>query len=170
MRKRVLSFGTCLFVGVIFVPTGQRAAAQASPARIEARLPERLDTVPRSRQRHQPSCWEEAGIPKSAMKQRQVIQRVTRAEVDAVCADRSLSPEQRQQKIQQIHEHAKQEFGALLSPQQTEAVRSCQMSRGHGGGHGGGGAHGGRGPCGEITSRSEPNPSPPDKPEPEPED
>ena len=68
------------------------------------------------------------------MEERGAIQRRTRAEVESVCAESSLSPQQRQQKIRQIHEQAKQEMDALVTPQQMEALKSCLMSRNHGGG------------------------------------
>jgi hypothetical protein len=56
-------------------------------------------------------------------------------------------------------------------------MKSCQMSRNHGGAHPGGGhpaAGGGHGPCGELPSGLHPprtpNPSPGGKPEPETDD
>jgi hypothetical protein len=102
------------------------------------------------------------------MEQRRAIQERTRSEVVAVCSNPSLSQQERQQKIRQIHEQAKQELDALITPQQMEELKSCQMSRNHGGvnpaPHPSAGAHG---PCGELPSKSKPTPSPGDKPEPE---
>jgi hypothetical protein len=50
-----------------------------------------------------------------------------------------------------------------------EELKSCQMSRNHGGGHPGAGhpSTGVHGPCGELPSKSSPTPSPGNKPEPE---
>jgi hypothetical protein len=104
------------------------------------------------------------------MEQRRAIQQRTRSEVEAVCAESSLSPQQRQEKIRQIHQSAKQQLDALISPQQMESMKSCQMSRNHGGAHPGGGhptVGGNHGPCGELPSRSKPKPPPGGKPEPE---
>ena len=173
MPKCSLSLSTCLFVVVVLAAISQRAAAQTSPIRVPEPLGRHPGTVARSPQPHQPPCMEVAGISQSAMEQRRTIQQRARSEVEAVCADPSLSPQQRQQKIRQIHEQAKQELDALVSPQQMEALKSCQMSRNHGGGHPGGGhpaAGGGHGPCSEMPSRSGPNPPPEGKPEAEPKD
>ena len=98
------------------------------------------------------------------MEQRNAIQRKTRSEVEAVCAETGLTPQQRQQKIRQIHEQAKQGMDALVSPQQMESLKSCQMSRNHGGAHTGvphPSAGGGHGPCGEMPTRSGPTPTTP---------
>jgi Spy/CpxP family protein refolding chaperone len=96
-------------------------------------------------------CWQQVGISKSAMEERAAIQRETRAQVEAVCANSSLTPQQRQQQIRQIREEAKQRMEALVSPEQQEALRACQQERAAahppatGGQH-----HGGTGPCGEL--------------------
>jgi hypothetical protein len=155
MFKNTLSFSTIFFATVVFAPLGC-ANAQSIP------VPVRPGPVARAPQVHQPPCWQEAGISKSAMEQRQAIQRRTKAEVEAVCAETSLTPQQRQQRIRQIHEQAKQELDALASPQQMEALKSCQMSRNHGGGHPVGHpvAGGGHGPCGELPSGGNPPKAP----------
>ncbi len=166
MFKSALSFSTFVFAVVILAPS-ERANAQSIP------VPVHPGPVARGAQVHQPPCWQEAGISKSAMEQRQAIQRRTKAEVEAVCAETSLTPQQRQQRIRQIHEQAKQELDALASPQQMEALKSCQMSRNHGGGHPVGHpvAGGGHGPCGELpagpTPPKGPSSPPAGKPEPE---
>jgi hypothetical protein len=79
-----------------------------------------------------------------------VIDQQTRQEVEAVCANSSLTIQQRQQQIRQIHERQRQEIDGLISPAQQEALRTCQQQRhgGHGGGGHLGGGHGG--PCGDL--------------------
>jgi len=103
------------------------------------------------------------------MEQRRAVQERTRSEIEAVCSDPSLSQQERQQRIRQIHEQAKQELDALTTPQQMEELKSCQMSRNHGGIHPGAGhpSTGGHGPCGDLPSKSSPIPPPGNKPEPE---
>ena len=172
MPKRSLPLSICLFMVVVFAAIGQRAAAQNPPIRVQP-LPRHSGTIARVPQVHQPPCWEVAGISRSAMEQRHAIEQRTRSGVEAVCADSSLSPQQRQQKIRQIHEQGKHELDALVSPQQMVALKSCQMSRNHREGHPGGGhraARDGHGPCGEMPYRSGPNPPQGGKPEAEPED
>jgi hypothetical protein len=86
-----------------------------------------------------------------------MITQQARQEVEAVCANSSLSVQQKRQQIQQIRQRERQEIEALITPAQQEAIRSCQEGRngGHGGGHVGGG-HGG--PCGEMSLGHKPNP------------
>lgn len=97
-------------------------------------------------------CWQQVGISKSAMDERAAIQRETRSQIEAVCANSSLTPQQRQQQIRQIREEAKQREEALVTPEQQQALRACQQERAAShppapGLHQGGG---GRGPCGEL--------------------
>ena len=120
-------------------------------------------TRPIPKPRQEP-CWEVAGVSKSAIEQRRVIAQQARQEVEAVCANSSLSIQQKRQQIQQIHQRERQEIDAIITPAQREAMRSCQEQRNgvHAGGHGGGG-HGG-GPCGEMPVGHGPNPPPQPKP------
>ena len=169
MFKSDLSLSLCLFVVVVFALPGQRAAAQSYPIRAQLPLPPHPGPVVRAPQVHEPPCWQEAGISKAAMDERAAIGRRTRAEVEAVCADSALTPQQRQQRIRQIHEQAKQEQDALVTPQQMEAWRSCQASRSHPNPHPGGGhpaVGGGRGPCGELPATPGPKPPNPTNPPP----
>lgn len=114
-------------------------------------------------------CWQVAGVSKSAMEQRHIIGQQTRQEVEAVCANASLSAAQKQERIRAIHQQERQQMDALISPQQREAMHACQQQRGGGvhlgGGHLGGGH--GAGPCGTLPglakrlNESEPDESTP---------
>lgn len=106
---------------------------------------------------HQEPCWQVAGITKSAMQERRSIMEGVRSQVASVCGDTSLTAQQRNEKIRTIHQQAKQQVDALITPQQMEAVKSCQASRG--GGHPSGAPHaggGGGGPCGQLPGSSSP--------------
>ncbi len=107
----------------------------------------RTNTTPR-----QEPCWQEAGISKGAMQQRRNLERSTRAEIESVCGNSSLTAQQRREQIRAIRERTRQQVDALISPQQRETLRACQQARAkshtgsgafHGGGHG-------EGPCGEL--------------------
>lgn len=164
MPKCILSCFACL-LALVFAPYGQRLAAQVTPPRIQGPVTRQPGTAGAQHVRQQP-CWEVAGISKSAMEQRRGIQQRTRSEIEAVCADAALSPQQRQQRIRQIHEQSKHELDALVSPQQMQSLKSCQMSRGHGGGHPGmghPGVGGGHGPCGELPAKEGPKSPPGEK-------
>ena len=170
MSASTPSFSARLFLIIAFATISPYAPAQSLPVHIPEPVPGRPGTTAHPQQPHEPPCWQVAGISKSAMEQRQAIQQRTRSEVEAVCADPSLSQQQRQQKIREIHEQAKQELDALVSPQQMEALKSCQQARNHGGSHPAPGhpsASAGHGPCGEMPSTPVPTPPPGNKPTPE---
>jgi hypothetical protein len=98
---------------------------------------------------HKQPCWQQAGVSQSAMQQRKQIEENTHSQIEAVCSDSSLTPQQKQQKIQQLHQEAQKQAGGLITPQQEAAIKSCRESRGEGPHMGG--AHSG-GPCGETAS------------------
>ncbi|MGA9968393.1 MAG: hypothetical protein WBQ10_24555 [Terriglobales bacterium] len=98
---------------------------------------------------HKQPCWQQAGVSQSAMQQRKQIEENTHSQIEAVCSDSSLTPQQKQQKIQQLHQEAQKQVGGLITPQQEAAIKSCRESRGEGPHMGG--VHSG-GPCGEMTS------------------
>jgi hypothetical protein len=108
----------------------------------------------------QEPCWQQVGISKGAIQQRRSIEQNTRAEIQSVCSNSSLTPQQRREQIRSIRERSRQQMEALVSPQQREALKACQQSRGKGHGVGvGGGMHGGgghgEGPCGELNEPKE---------------
>jgi len=104
-------------------------------------------------------CWQEVGISKSVIEQRHAIERNTHAEIQSICNDSSLTTEQKHEKIHQLHRQAHQEMEALITPQQREALKACHQQRAAARlPRPDSGTHPGlsRGPCGEITSNSNP--------------
>ena len=92
------------------------------------------------------------------MQQVRSIRQQGRMEVEGVCANSSLSLQQKRQQIREIREKERQQVEALISPAQAEARRACQQERGIGG-HGGRGLHAG-GPCGEMPKGKKAPPEP----------
>lgn len=84
------------------------------------------------RGKHQP-CWEQAGIPQSVVQEHRSIEQSTRSEIQAVCSDSSLTPQQRQQKAHELREQARQRQDAMLSASQRTAFKNCRSQRGEGG-------------------------------------
>ena len=109
--------------------------------------------TPQTKVREQP-CWQKAGITKEAKEQRDAIALDTHSQVQAVCADTSLTPQQKKQKIQQIHQESKQKVGGLISNQQQEELQACQKERAANHPSSPGTQQGGGGPCGETPSPS----------------
>lgn len=142
------------FISVIGQPIP--ASAQIRTVRPPITTGRKVSTAP-----HQEPCWQEAGISKSTMEQRRSIQQSARAEIQSVCANSSLTPQQRREQIRAIHERTRQQMEESITPQQREALKSCQEARrathpAGGGFHGGGG--GGQGPCGELNEPKEREP------------
>jgi Spy/CpxP family protein refolding chaperone len=149
MRKlRLLACAACLVVlsaGVMAQVHSSSTAGQGS------------STTPSSRRGRQQPCWQQVGVSQAAEQQHKQIEENTRSQVEAVCGDSSLSQQQKQQKIRQLHEVARKQVEHLLSPQQEQAMKACREQRSAGRGTGGrgtqgGGARGEGGPCGEMTS------------------
>lgn len=112
---------------------------------------------PPVRPQRQPPCWQVAGIEKSAMEQRWALERETHAQVEAVCSNSSLTPQQKRQQVREIREQAHQKMEGILTADQEKALTSCQQARGmnHPAPHPGTG-----GGCGEMP----PNAPPPTAP------
>ncbi len=150
-NKTVLS---TLLGGIMF----SAALAENATAQVPIRtVPSTAPATTSKRPRVEP-CWEVAGVSKSAIQQRRVMAQQARQEVEAVCANSSLSMQQKRQRIQQIHQQERQQIDGIITPAQQEAMRSCQEERN--GGHAGGGHVGGghSGPCGEMSVGHKPNP------------
>src|SRR5215471_11412429 len=78
-------------------------------------------TVPSATHPKKEPCWEVAGVSKAAMEQRHALAQQARQEVEAVCANSSLTLQQKREQIRVIHEREKQQANALVTPQQEEA-------------------------------------------------
>jgi len=121
---------------VIAVSTGLSAQTNSSAA-------------PSGRGRQQP-CWQQAGISQSAMQQHRELIQNTRAQVESVCTDSSLSPQQKQQKIHQLREQVHRQMEGMISPEQMQTMKSCQEQRGRAVGE----MHGQGNPCANLSSNS----------------
>lgn len=115
-------------------------------------------------------CWQVAGISQSAMQQHKELEQSAHSQIQSVCADGSLSAQQKREKIKDIREQTRQKADALITPQQQEALKACRQERGEGkhmaGGHGGNkGMHRGQGPCGDMPMGAEKTPPSESKPQ-----
>jgi len=152
---------SAVLAGTLFLPALAQNPVIPPPVRGPNTRPGQ--TTPPTRRERQEPCWKVAGISKAAMEQRHVLAEQAKQEVEAVCANSSLTITQKRHEIRAIHERERQQVEAIITPQQREAMKACQESRGHGGGGGGGG--GGMGPCGEMPAGVPPRgTTPPSKP------
>ena len=103
----------------------------------------------------QGACMQQAGIEKSVMEQIHSIVRDAHSQVENVCSNSSLTPQQKQQQVREIRERAMQKRDGLMTADQQKALMACQQAR-NGNHAGGGGAHEGGlheglgGGCGEM--------------------
>jgi Spy/CpxP family protein refolding chaperone len=131
---------------------GVLAQGQA-PASKRGALPVPPAQGPANRAPRQQPCWQQVGISKEAMEQRREVEQNTRAQVESVCADSSLTSQQKHAKIKELHQQARQQIESIITPQQQEELKACNAERNAGRPSGGprpGG--GGLGPCGEAAS------------------
>ena len=75
-----------------------------------------------ARRPRQEPCWQVAGISKAAMEKHKSLEQSAHSQVQAVCADPSLTPQQKREKIREIHEQTHQQAESLFTPQQHQAL------------------------------------------------
>lgn len=113
---------------------------------------------PQARMRQEP-CWQQVGISKEVIEQRDAVARDTRSQVESVCADTSLTPQQKKEKVHEIRQEGKQKTEGLIGQQQLEQLQACQKERMASHPSSAGAQHPGGGPCGEMTSPGGNHPS-----------
>jgi hypothetical protein len=118
----------------------QTVSAPSRPATTTGRRP--------VRGRHQP-CWQQAGVSQSVIQQHRAIEEDIRSQVESVCSDSSLTPQQRAAKVRSIREEGRQRQAALLTSEQRSALEGCRAQRGERGT-----GMGGVGPCGASVPRA----------------
>lgn len=107
---------------------------------------------PKAAHAKQEPCWQQVGISKDVIDQRDAIQQDTHSQVQSVCADTSLTPQQRNQKIREIHQEAKQKMSGLISEEQQQQLEACHKERAGNSPASAGVKHPGTGPCGEMQA------------------
>jgi hypothetical protein len=107
---------------------------------------------PRTVRAKQEPCWQQVGISKDVIDQRDAIQQDTHSQVQSVCADTSLTPQQKKQKIREIHQEAKQKMSGLISEEQQQQLEACRKERTGNSPVATGAKHPGAGPCEELAT------------------
>jgi hypothetical protein len=163
MKKVRLGLGIPAAVLLAAASLWAQASRPASP------VPTRPTTNPTTPGKQEP-CWKQVGISQSALQQRRQIAQQTHSQIEAVCANASLTEQQKEQQIHQIREQAHAKMNSLVSPSQIEALKSCRAKRGMGGASPSPAARG-AGPCGEMPlagkGKAQPGASPQKDPHPE---
>jgi hypothetical protein len=131
-----------LFCPVVFLVCAGTLLAQSAPS----------TTTPPAQNgpgRHE-NCFQQAGLERSVMEQIRSIVHDAHTQIDGVCSNSSLTPQQKNQQVREIREKAMQEREGLMTADQQKTVAACQQAR-HANHPAGNGAHEGLlGGCGEM--------------------
>jgi len=156
------SMNTKLFCASAYLFSAAFLFAQSTP-------PSGSAPNPQARRGGVPPCMQQAGIDPSVMEQFKSIQREMHSQVQGVCSNTSLSPEQKHQQVKEIRQQARQKMDGLISPEQQKKLTACRQERGEqhpgmgGAGAGGDGCgewHGGKRPIGAPGTPPTSQPSP----------
>lgn len=74
-------------------------------------------------------CWQQAGLQKPVALQLASIQREAHSQLEGVCSSTSLTSQQKQQQVKQIHEQARQKMEALITTDQEKTLMECRQQR-----------------------------------------
>lgn len=77
----------------------------------------------------QEPCWKVAGISPDVIARRRAIAQETQSRVRQICADSSLSDQQKRQEIRRVRQAANEESQNLATPEQRAAVKQCNQER-----------------------------------------
>jgi hypothetical protein len=142
----VVRSGLWLVVVLAFAPPSFAQSAQntpttpleraSSPAEMTLQAPAELaqpqPAPPRARTPRpgrQAPCWRTAGISPGLVNQRWQIEANAKALVDAACANDSLSPKQKADKLHQIDEQTQREIAKIIPAKQLGEFKTCQAER-----------------------------------------
>lgn len=132
----------CPVVTLLFAAT---LLAQSSPPATNS------PTQQPARRGGQENCMQQAGIDHSVMEQIRTVGHDARSQVESICSNSSLTPQQRQEQAREVRERAMQKRDSLMTPEQRTAVKQCQQQRSGNHASEGGGMHeGAGGGCGDM--------------------
>jgi len=133
------------FCPVVFLLFAATLSAQSTPPATNSPAQQP------ARRGGQENCMQQAGIDRSVMEQIRTVGHDARSQVDSICSNSSLTPQQRQQQAREVRERAMQKRDSLMTPEQRTAVKECQQQKsGNHAGEGGGMHEGIGGGCGEM--------------------
>jgi Spy/CpxP family protein refolding chaperone len=106
------------------------------------------------------NCMQQAGIQPSVAEQIRSIAQDAHSQIENVCSNTSLTPQQKQQQAREIREKAMQKREGLLTADQQKALMACQQARSGNHPNGGGPHEGMGGGCGEMPHHGRPGNAP----------
>jgi len=142
------TLGTRLALSFLILASSISVSGQVRAATGQATHPGQAAQHPQ-----QEPCWKQVGISQATMDEQRSIQRESRAQIESVCQDSSLTEQQKKAKIQEIRQAEHERLNGLISAEQREQLKQCQQARAssHPAGTHPSGVH--TGPCGEMTGQ-----------------
>jgi hypothetical protein len=122
------ALASMLLLALVAQPAQQRQVP-AQPSPLPKTHPGSAQPGGKARHPKEEPCWEQAGISKNVLEQRKSIRESTRAQVQGVCSDASLTEQQKRERIREIRRSAREQMMGLLTSQQREELKECQRTR-----------------------------------------
>ena len=105
----------------------EEPSAQSEPAaQNEAGAPEAPGVPPAHRRSVGPPCWKQAGMTPDMVNQRWKIEDQQKITIAGVCSEASTSPQQKHDKIEQIHANTKQAIAKVIPAETLAKFNKCQ--------------------------------------------
>lgn len=92
--------------------------------------PDNATAPPPPRRGGMPPCLQYAGVSSSQFDQLRSIAQEARSEVQNVCSNESLTPPQKRQQIEDIHQQYHEKMAGVVSPDQRRSFMACRARHG----------------------------------------
>jgi hypothetical protein len=113
LNKVFFPFVLLFCAGTLLAQSDPQTTAPASP----------------TRPGHQENCFQQAGLERSVVEQIRSIGHETHSQIESICSNSSLTPQQQNQQVREIREKAMQQREGLMTAVQQKAVMACQQAR-----------------------------------------
>lgn len=115
-------------IGLLLVTLGVSAFGQ-SPNASEGNVTESKMAARRARLYNAgPPCWRQAGMTPDMVNQRWHIEEQQKTQIAQVCTDPATSPQQKHDKINQIHADTDRSLAQLIPAKELSAFNKCQAA------------------------------------------
>lgn len=74
-------------------------------------------------------CFQKAGIDRSVIEQLMSLNREAHSQIQSICSNTSLTPQQKHHHVQQIHQQAHQKVEGLITSEQEKTLVACRQQR-----------------------------------------
>lgn len=88
------------------------------------------NSLPPARRGGTPPCLRQAGVTMSTLDELRSIAQDARGQVQNVCTNSSLTAQQKEQQIEDIHQQSRAKMAGLVSPDQRRAFMACRARHG----------------------------------------